>query len=581
MKTESSTIDALPAGESEERRGNGDRPFYRDSGGSLRRFWFRLVSALKAGLFRAGMLASNLGQFITDASDRLVLDSLRYLREHRRVRAALRNSKRLILAAVVTASVVVVVRESLVVINYDYDGVVVRLGKYDRTMSPGVNFMIPVIEQLYVVNTEDRRQEHFGFVQFTPPAPPRTERELLIRQEENELLQMHEQAEQELANSGNLTHEFGRSPSLTRSHLVEANVEPLEPIDPAEQEDEVIERMEVRQKSVENIVPASGKVPVPEEMKMITGDLGIVYLTYSVQYEIVSAERYLFNSVDVRRNLRDLSQVALRVAVGDRSTSGVLSDQRAQVEAEANSFLQTEVDRYKLGLKINSVIIQDANPPDQVRAAFNQVNAAKQAMENTIHLAEAEYNSTLPQMLGKADRLIAEARAYETELTNKAEGEARRFEFVLREYERDPEVIRTRYFIETQEDLHARMNITLIDPALKGILPIYSNHARHEQAASADQPVGGEAMLGSFATPQFETVAGQHVVKEPVTPASGPHNVLPHYSDPLGVDPVEQAVTTPPQSAPVAGLTGQQSVHIAPAATEVRPAHISNPEVKP
>ncbi len=583
MRTESSTIDVLPAGESDEPAGGGDgqfhdEPFYQDRARSFGRFWFRLVSAFKAGFFRAGIVIANIGQFINEASDRLVVDTIRYLREHRLVRAAFRNLKRVILAGALAGGLVVIVLESIVFISYDFDGVIVRLGGYHRTMGPGVNFKIPVIEKLYVVNTEDRRQEHFGFIQFAAPPPPRTEHEQSAQEQEDQLFAEHEEAQYELTNSGDFTSEVGRNPKLTRSYVVETEAEPSEAIDPAEQEDEVMERLEVRQESVASIVPASGKVPVPEEMKMITGDLGIVYLTYSVQYEIVSPERYLFNSVDVRRNLRDLCQVALRVAVGDRSTSGVLSYQRSQVESEARSFLQAIVDRYKLGLKISSVIIQDANPPDQVRAAFNQVNAAKQAMENTIHLAEAEYNSTLPQLLGKADRLVAEAKAYETELTNKAEGEATRFKFVLEEYQQAPEVVRTRYFIETQEDLHARMNITLIDPALKGILPIYSNHAKHEQA---EQPVIEQAVLGVAATPQFKMVNGQYFVEEPVMPVNGPHNVLPHSSDPPSVDPLEYSITNPEQPGAHAAMTEQEVAYAAPAATEVLPAAINNPQVKP
>ena len=63
----------------------------------------------------------------------------------------------------------VVIRATVFIIDYDYDGVILRVGAYHRTVTPGMNFKIPVIEKLFVVNTEDRRQEHFGFVQFDPP----------------------------------------------------------------------------------------------------------------------------------------------------------------------------------------------------------------------------------------------------------------------------------------------------------------------------------------------------------------------------------------------------------------------------
>ncbi len=559
---------------------NGDQK----KGRFFLQIWSRFVSSIRAVFSPIIWAAGQVGHFLLDASDRAVVDFIRYSQDGRLLNSALKNIKRLVFIGALIGSLVVLVRETIVFIDYDFDGVVLRMGKFHRTMTPGINFKIPVVEKLYVVNTEDRRQEHFGFVQFTAPLPPQTDREVMKREREEEFLEDEHQEQVESTDTGDVTVEVERSPRLTRSYLLDNEIEAEEEAEPSEEEEEVEERLDVRAQAVERIIPPDGKVPVPEEMKMITGDLGIVYLTYSVQYEIVIPQQFLFNSVDVRRNLRDLSQVALRVAVGDSSTAGVLSYQREQVENEARKFLQEVVSYYKLGIRITNVIIQDANPPDQVRAAFNRVNSAKQEMENTIHLAEAEYNATLPQLLGKADRLISEAISYKTRLVNSAEGEAKRFESVLAEYKKAPDVIRTRYFIEAQEDLHGRMDFTLIDPSLKGILPIFSDREASDFTSPYSQANGhivDRAISGTAHSSGFEFYPGQEALQHDKLPVAGPHNILPHLSDPLGVDPAEQrAINALQADIPTGPATRGTGVN-KPAATEVQPADLKNPEVKP
>ena len=534
----------------------------------LKRLIFQVSAAVQGPFYRFFFSIELVCVYAYEAIVESWTRSLNALRNNKIIRSIWKNSQRLAMIVAIIALAFVIVRESIFTIDYDFDGVIVRLGAFNRTVTPGINFMIPVIERLFVVNTEDRRQEHFGFVQFTPPPAPMTDFEADRKEDEEEILQEHEREAIESTGSGSFVIESQRrGPRTTADYVVETGIPDPERLPQQEEEDEVRERIKERVKTSELLVPPSGKVPVPEEMKMIAGDLNIVYLTYSVQYEIIDPRAYLFNAVNVKRNIRHLAQVAIRISVGDRSTGSILSGDRKMIESETRDFLQTETDRYRLGLRITNVIIQDANPPDQVKTAFHQVNAAKQQMENTIHQAESEYNSTLPQMSGKAERAISEAHAYRVNLLAKARGESARFLSVLGEYRKSPEVIRTRYYLEALEELHDAISVTLIDPSLRGILPVFSGDASNRGGLEQSSGVLQHADSGNG--PPFNE--GQHAVSATRVSDFGPQGELSRLVDPPGIVPISE---------PAAHA---QDVHkiTMPKITEVEPAFVAPAKVQP
>jgi HflK protein len=536
----------------------------------LKRLTFRVSTAIQGPLYRFFFTIERMLVYVYEAIVGSWARSIDGLRNSKIIRALWKNTKRLSLLIAIIALIFVLIRESIFTIDYDFDGVIVRLGAYNRTVSPGINFMIPGIERLFVVNTEDRRQEHFGFIQFTPPPAPMTDFEAERKEDEDELLQEHARDAVDSAGSGSFVIESQRrGPRTTADYIVETAIPEPEMLRQEDEEDEVRERIKEQVKASELLVPPSGKVPVPEEMKMIAGDLNIVYLTYSVQYEIIDARAYLFNAVDVKRNLRDLSQVAIRISVGDRSTEAVLSGDRKVIESETLKFLQVESDRYRLGLRITNVIIQDANPPDQVKTAFHQVNAAKQEMENTIHQAESEYNSTIPQMTGKAERAISEANAYRINLLAKAQGESERFLSVLEEYQKAPEVIRTRYYLEALEELHEDISVTLIDPSLRGILPVFSGDANGRGELAQSSGVLQHAHAEN--EPSFNK--GQHAVTSTNSSEYGPAGAPSRLVDPPGPGRVSG-------SEPHAHEENTHKIAL-PKITEVEPASVTPTQVQP
>lgn len=535
-----------------------------------KRLTFRLTAAIQGPFYRFFFALERTIIYVYQAIVESWVRGFNAIKNSKIIRAIWKNSKRLAVLIAFLVLLFVLIRESIFTIDYDFDGVIVRLGAYDRTVSPGINFMVPGIERLFVVNTEDRRQEHFGFVQFTPPPPPMTEFEADLKEEETELLQERETKAVDSTGSGSFVIESQRQgPRTTADYVIETNITDPETLGQEDEEDEVRERIKERVRTSELLVPPSGKVPIPEEMKIIAGDLNIVYLTFSVQYEIIDPRAYLFNSVDVKRNVRDLSQVAIRISVGDRSTEGVLSGERKLIEAETLKFLQVQFDRYQLGLRVTNVIIQDANPPDQVKAAFHRVNSAKQEMENTIHHAEAEYNSTIPQMTGKADRTIAEAEAYRVNLLAKARGESHRFLNVLREYRKAPEVIKTRYYLEALEELHDDINVTLIDPNLRGILPVFSGDTN--QASNLAQSSGVLDHAHSSNKPALNE--GQHTTTATRAGDFGPISEPLRSIDPPGV----KIQTTLNADEP----GGEKHSVVMPSITDVEPATIAPAKVQP
>lgn len=212
------------------------------------------------------------------------------------------------------------------------------------------------------------------------------------------------------------------------------------------------------------------------ESMMLTGDLNVADVSWIVQYEISDPWKYLFHARDVQRNIRDVSLSIMRRVVGDRFVGDVLTVGRVEIADQAKLLTQEVLDRYDMGIRILTVNLQDVNPPETVKPAFNDVNSAKQQQEQAINVAEREYNRIIPEARGRADQMISEAEAYAINAINRAKGDAARFKSIAEEYRKAPEVTRSRVFIETMEELLAKVaKLTVVDHNLKGLLPVFGN----------------------------------------------------------------------------------------------------------
>ena len=218
------------------------------------------------------------------------------------------------------------------------------------------------------------------------------------------------------------------------------------------------------------------KNDLASESLMLTGDLNVADVEWTLQYQIIDPWKYLYKARSVETNIRDVSISIMRRVVGDKLVNEVLTTGRVSIASEAKILTQKILDQYDMGIKIERINLQDVNPPEAVQDAFNEVNAAKQEQEQTINQAEREYNRQIPKAKGQAEQQIKEAEAFSVNIKNRSKGDAERFKEVLKEYQKAPSITRKRLYIETMKDIFTDIDdLTIIDPSVKGVLPLYSN----------------------------------------------------------------------------------------------------------
>lgn len=211
------------------------------------------------------------------------------------------------------------------------------------------------------------------------------------------------------------------------------------------------------------------------EQSMVTGDLNMALVEWVVQYRIDDAKGFLFNVRDPGATLRDASESVMREVVGDRTVDEVLTVGRQEIENEALVRLKALSDRYGLGLSIMQVQLKDVHPPRFVQASFNEVNQAQQEKEQAINIANGEYNKAVPRARGQADQKIRGAEGYALKRVNEATGDAERFNALLVEYIKAPEVTRQRLYLEAMADVLPQLDRKVIlDEKAGQLLPLLS-----------------------------------------------------------------------------------------------------------
>ena len=202
---------------------------------------------------------------------------------------------------------------------------------------------------------------------------------------------------------------------------------------------------------------------VPTEALMLTRDENIIDVQFAVQYRVKSAPDYLFNVQDPNLTLREATESAIREVVGKSTMDFVLTEGRSDIVFRGQELIQETLDRYQTGLVVTSVNMQDAQPPAEVQHAFDDAVKAREDEQRLINEAEAYSNDVLPKARGAAARMIEEANAYKASVIAKAEGESQRFDRVLTEYQKSPEVTRKRLYLETMESVLAKSSKVVID----------------------------------------------------------------------------------------------------------------------
>lgn len=210
-----------------------------------------------------------------------------------------------------------------------------------------------------------------------------------------------------------------------------------------------------------------------EESLLLTGDLSIADVEWVVQYKIKDPKSFLFSVRNPQRALRDLSESVMSRIVGDRTVTEVLTVGRIEIAAEVEQHLQQLLDLYQTGLDVASVTLQDVNPPETVKAAFNAVNEAKQEKERLINEAWRDYNQAVPKAKGTAAQQISEAQGYALKRVNEAQGDADRFNSIRTEYQKAKEVTRRRLYLEAMQAILPQLKeIYVIDGKTNAPIPL-------------------------------------------------------------------------------------------------------------
>jgi len=218
-----------------------------------------------------------------------------------------------------------------------------------------------------------------------------------------------------------------------------------------------------------------------DEKLMLTGDLNVAVVEWTTQFRVSDPYKYLFkvrNLFDSREatgsdTFRDMNEAVMRAVIGDRSVTEILTIGRQEIASEVERRLQELADQYETGIRVEQIVLQDVNPPDQVRQAWDEVVQAQQDKERRINEARAEYNAVVPRARGEALQTIQQAEGYATDRVNRAMGDAELFKALLAAYSRAPEVTRRRIYLETMLAVYPNVKQKIIlDETLQGILPL-------------------------------------------------------------------------------------------------------------
>ena len=191
-----------------------------------------------------------------------------------------------------------------------------------------------------------------------------------------------------------------------------------------------------------------------EEALMLTGDNNIVHIEFAIQFKIQNPENFAFNVINGEELLKEMAEAIMREEIAKKEFTSIITTGRGELAQNVYEDLQKLVKTYDTGMMVENVKLQDANPPEPVVAAFDDVNSAKEDRETYINKAEAYSNEVIPQAQGKASQITNKAEAYKQEKIASAQGDVAKFKNVLSEYQTGSnEITRTRLYIEAMEEI--------------------------------------------------------------------------------------------------------------------------------
>ena len=280
---------------------------------------------------------------------------------------------------------------------------------------------------------------------------------------------------------------FGRFSGITTSGLNYHIPWPIQQVTIVDVES--VRRVEIGFRTTDG----DNKQEVLSEALMLTTDENIVQVELLVQYRIASSRDFVFNVQNPEDVLLTSAEVGLRSTVGQMTIDAVITEERARVQDETRVFLSRLLENYGAGIQVTDVRLQVADPPEQVRDAFQEVVRALADRERLINESEAYQNDIVPRARGDKQRLIEEATAFKDQEVLRATGDAQRFLSVLEAYRLAPEVTRERLHIEALEGILDQVKLVLLDEDAIGnqVLPFLplTDPSNSNASPSAPNPV--------------------------------------------------------------------------------------------
>ena len=211
----------------------------------------------------------------------------------------------------------------------------------------------------------------------------------------------------------------------------------------------------------DNIVKATGL----RESAMLTEDENILEIKFAVQYRLTDARAYLFETKNPTETVVQAAETAVREVVGKMKMDAAMSEDRDQIGPRIRTIMQAILDQYKVGVEVVGINLQQGGvrPPEQVQAAFDDVLKAGQERERAKNEAEAYANDVVPRAVGAASRLKQEADGYKARIVAQAEGDAQRFKSLVSEYQKAPQVMRDRLYIDAMQQIYSNTTKVLVD----------------------------------------------------------------------------------------------------------------------
>src|SRR5438046_7579515 len=235
------------------------------------------------------------------------------------------------------------------------------------------------------------------------------------------------------------------------------------------------------------------RTKVLKESLMLTDDENIVDLQFAVQYLVKDARDYVFEVRRPDESAMQIAETAMREVIGKSSMDQILYETQVDVANRARDLMQAIHDRYKTGITVSTVTIQNAQPPEQVQAAFDDAVKAGQDRERQKTEGQAYANDVIPRAKGTASRLQQEADGYRQRVIASAEGDASRFKQVLTEYAKAPAVTRERIYIDTMREILSSTSKVMMDYRGSGNLLMLPLEKLMQQAGGTVNPTEAQA----------------------------------------------------------------------------------------